>query len=158
MEDIFHAIVSGLHAFSGYIVILAFLWVFIELFVAGERANITRLQGAAVVGTVFLVIVWLVGGYLYRELYGPVKELIKAGPFPWAHEIIMEWKEHAFLFLPFVGFSIATILSKVGDRVVKESGLRRLVLILVLLLVILLALMAVTGIIIAKTGRLGLIE
>ncbi|GFP23769.1 hypothetical protein HKBW3S42_01244 [Candidatus Hakubella thermalkaliphila] len=158
MEDIFHAIISGAHVFSGYIVILAFLWVFIELVVAGERANITRLQGASFVGTVFLIITWLVGGYLYRVPYGPVKELIKGGPFPWAHEIIMEWKEHAFLFLPFVGFSIATILSKVGDRVAKESGLRRLVLILVLLLLLLAALMAITGVIVAKTGRLGLIE
>lgn len=46
---------------------------------------------------------WLSGGYYYTVYYGAnVKPVIKAGQYAWAHSVFMEWKEHIFLFLPFL--------------------------------------------------------
>lgn len=156
--DIFYSVVQRSHVFAGSIALLAFLWVFIELYVAGERAHVPRLRAAAVLGTVSLVAVWVVGGYLYVALFEPIEERIEGGAFPWVYDVLFDWKEHVAHFLPFVGLSIATILSRVGDRVVAEGGLRRTVLVLVMLLVVVLALLAVVGSIVAATGRLNLIE
>lgn len=46
---------------------------------------------------------WLAGGYYYTIHYGKaVKPLIKAGDYGWVHALLMETKEHIFLFLPFL--------------------------------------------------------
>lgn len=46
---------------------------------------------------------WLTGGYYYVVYYGAnVKPVIKSGQYAWAHGVFMEWKEHIFLFLPFL--------------------------------------------------------
>ncbi|EKD78686.1 MAG: hypothetical protein ACD_41C00299G0011 [uncultured bacterium] len=49
---------------------------------------------------------WLAGGYYYVFYYGEqVKPVIKAGEYAWAHSVVTEWKEHVFLFLPFLAFA-----------------------------------------------------
>ena len=54
----------------------------------------------AAVGVAAFVASWLVGGYYYVVYYGVlVKPIIKSGLAPWAHNIIMETKEHIFLFI-----------------------------------------------------------
>ncbi|EKD79191.1 MAG: hypothetical protein ACD_41C00139G0001, partial [uncultured bacterium] len=50
---------------------------------------------------------WLAGGYYYVVYYGAnVKSVIKAGQYGWAHSVFMEWKEHVFLFLPFLALVV----------------------------------------------------
>jgi hypothetical protein len=44
-----------------------------------------------------------------------VKPLIKEGPLPWAHKIVMETKEHVFIFLPFLGLLAYGLLQRVGE-------------------------------------------
>lgn len=41
-------------------------------------------------------------GKLYLTFYPATKTLIKSGPMPWAHSIIMETKEHWGLLLPLI--------------------------------------------------------
>ena len=58
---------------------------------------------------------WIVGGYYYVTYYGhAVKPIILSGEFPWIHKVLMETKEHIFLFLPFLAFVlfIATYFGK----------------------------------------------
>lgn len=48
---------------------------------------------------------WLIlfpAGKLYTTFYPATKTLILAGPWPWAHSIVMETKEHWGLLLPIV--------------------------------------------------------
>lgn len=156
--DIFYSVVQRAHVLAGSIALLSFLWVFIELYVAGERLHLPRLRAAAVLGTVFLVVTWVVGGYLYVQLFEPIEERIEAGPFPWVYAVLFDWKEHVFHFLPFVGLSIAVLFSQVGDRVAAEGGLRRAILVLTFLLVVVMALLAAVGATVAATGRLNLME
>ena len=91
-----------LHAVAAEIGVIAFLWVLVELLNPTE-SRIARAQVAALVGCSALLFAWLVGGFYYVEVYGlHIKPLIKASDAAWVHNIVMEVKEHVFLFLPAV--------------------------------------------------------
>jgi hypothetical protein len=80
--------------------ILAALWVFVETLNAGED-NAVRIRRAAIAVVVFMCLSWVLAGYWYVNFYAPDKALILKGPWPWAHKIFMETKEHLF-FIPLV--------------------------------------------------------
>ena len=64
---------------------------------------------------VSFVLSWITGGYYYVTYYGKtVKPVILKGEFAWVHKVLMETKEHIFLFLPFLAFAlfIATYFGK----------------------------------------------
>lgn len=70
---------------------------FAEAWFAG--ANPVRQRRLA--WTIF-VLAWLTfitGGFWYVAGYPPNKIILKEGNWPWAHNVIMEIKEHAFFFL-----------------------------------------------------------
>ena len=95
----------GVHAIFGELGIFAFVWAFVELFDPTTQ-RLKRAKTASLVGTVFFMLSWIIGGYYYVSFYGPIiKPLILEGPQPWAHTVVMEAKEHIFLFLPFLAIS-----------------------------------------------------
>lgn len=62
---------------------------------------------------------WLSGGYYYIVYYGAnVKPVIKSGQYAWAHSVFMEWKEHIFLFLPFLALVLwlAVCRESIGSK------------------------------------------
>ena len=91
-------VLIGLHLGFAIIGIDAFLWLLGKLKDNnGSRKSwtITAAIGVAAFGAS-----WIVGGYYYVVYYGTlVKPVIKSGLAPWAHNIIMETKEHIFLFV-----------------------------------------------------------
>ena len=101
-----------LHAFLAEIGLIAFLWIVVELLNPTE-SRIQRAQIAAVVGVCGLYLAWLFGGFYYVEVYGlHIKPLINASEAKWTHSIVMEVKEHVFLFLPILGTVILAFLLK----------------------------------------------
>jgi hypothetical protein len=88
------------HPTFGVLGIMAALWVFVETLNASE-ANAVRIRRGALAVTVFIVLAWIVGGYWYVHFYAPEKAIILKGPLPWAHNFVMETKEHLF-FIPLV--------------------------------------------------------
>ena len=53
---------------------------------------------------------WISGGYYYASYYGKsVKPIILKGGYSWVHTILMETKEHVFLFLPFLTFTVFAV-------------------------------------------------
>jgi len=99
-----------IHPTFGVLAIIAAVWVFVETLNASE-ANVARLRNASVLVAVFIWLAFIVGGYWYVVFYGADKTIIKAGPWPFAHGIFMETKEHLFLtllllatFLPIAAF------------------------------------------------------
>ncbi len=114
----------GFHASLGEFAALMFFWAFIELY-SGADSNIRRAKLAVLLGVVFLFAAWFVGGFYYVEFYGSgVKPLIKEGPFPWAHKVVMETKEHVFLFLPFLGLLAYGLVQRLGSQVAKDGRAR----------------------------------
>ena len=88
------------HPTFGVLAILAAVWVFVETLNAGED-NVARIRMAALAVAVFMCLSWVLAGYWYVNFYAPEKALILGGPWPWAHKIFMETKEHLF-FIPLV--------------------------------------------------------
>jgi hypothetical protein len=96
MSDIF----LFAHPTFGVLGMLAAVWVFVETLNASE-ANQARIRTAAYVTTGCIVLAWILGGYWYTTFYAPEKAIILKGPWPWAHDLVMETKEHLF-FIPLI--------------------------------------------------------
>jgi hypothetical protein len=79
---------------------LAAVWVFVEALNASE-ANRRRTLVAAGAVIVCLVLAGILGGYWYVSYYYAEKALILKGPWPLAHTLFMETKEHLF-FIPLI--------------------------------------------------------
>ena len=94
------------HAGFGVTGCLAAIWVFVETLNASE-GNAGRIRFAALVAAICMAAAWICGGYWYVNFYPAEKALILKGPWPFAHNLFMETKEHLFfvtgilaLFLP----------------------------------------------------------
>jgi hypothetical protein len=113
-----------LHPTFGVLAIIAAVWVFVETLNASD-ANISRLRKASILTTILIWLAYIVGGYWYVVFYGGDKTIIKDGPWPFAHGLFMETKEHLFFML----LLLATFLpiAAYGD-VVKKQVTRNLVL------------------------------
>ena len=91
-------VLIGLHLAFAIIGIDAFLWLLGEI--KNDSWRKARLYWSAIVGVTAFILSWLSGGYYYVKYYGGlVKPIIQKGLAPWAHNIIMETKEHIFLFI-----------------------------------------------------------
>lgn len=113
-----------LHAAVAEIGLFAFLWVLVELLNPTEL-RIERAKIAAVIGVVCLLTAWIVGGLYYVEVYGlHIKPLIKASEAKWVHSIVMEVKEHVFLFLPILATLIVALLHKYDKELIKSKDAR----------------------------------
>jgi len=120
------------HPTFGVLGILASVWVFVEALNASE-ANRSRVRVAAFVVTACMLIAWALGGYGYTVLYAPEKAIILAGPWPWAHNFVMETKARLFfiplilaLYLPIV--ATANIARSRGARIVVMAAAALIVL------------------------------
>lgn len=106
-------ILIGLHLGFAIIGIDAFLWLLGKLKDNSGSSN-SRILTASV-GAIAFTLSWLTGGYYYVVYYGTlVKPVIKSTSVPWVHNIIMETKEHIFLFIIPIAITILfiTLLSK----------------------------------------------
>jgi hypothetical protein len=88
------------HPTFGVLGILAAVWVLVEAMNATD-ANQRRLYLASLVVTVCILGAWMLGGFWYVNYYYAEKAVILKGPWPWAHNIFMETKEHLF-FIPLI--------------------------------------------------------
>ena len=146
------------HSISGGLVALALVWVLIEVKYPADR-SLTRVRIASYFATLLVAAgCWLAGGYNYLTTYGSqVKPVILAGPYPWVHEIIMEAKEHVFVFLPIIALAISITLSVLSkDILLSDTNLRRALSITAYLALFMVLLMFLTGAIISNTGQIGM--
>ena len=91
------------HAAFGVSGCLAALWAFVEALNAG-LANRGRIRTAALVTAVAIAAAWICGGFWYVHFYPPEKALILAEPWPFAHNLFMETKEHLFFVTAILAF------------------------------------------------------
>lgn len=97
---------------------------------------------------------WITGGYYYVVYYGGnVKPIIKEGPTPWVHLIIMEVKEHIFLFLPLLSFVILLVLWMKGDKLSENKKLRNALALVALITFLIALFMALGGVLISGSAR-----
>lgn len=93
---------------------------------------------------------WAAGGYYYVEYYGNnVKPLIKAGPYPFAHGVFMETKEHIFLFIPILAGVIFIASWLFGDKINQEPKIKSALTVLAFVVVFLGVLITALGMLIS---------
>lgn len=148
---LFHSITGGLSA-------LILVWIIIEMLYPTDR-SLSRARIASYL-TAFLITAgcWIAGGYNYLTVYGSqVKPIILTGPRPWAHQIVMEAKEHVFVFLPIIVFSLAIILSTLDrDTFLSDDfKYRRSLALIAVLALFMILLMFLMGAIISNAGLTG---
>ena len=113
-----------IHAITAEIGLFAFLWVLVEL-LNPTGTRIKRAKIAAVFGVVCLFSAWLLGGYYYVEIYGSqIKPVIKASEAKWVHSVVMEVKEHVFLFLPILSMLTVARLFKLDKELINKKDAR----------------------------------
>ncbi|HHH12430.1 MAG TPA: hypothetical protein ENJ77_00985 [Candidatus Moranbacteria bacterium] len=135
---------SGLHVIAGLLGTFLPVGVLVETF-KSQNYSAARARLFAAGALFFLAVSWLSGGAFYVGTYGSeIKPVIKSSSYPWVHSIVMESKEHIFLFMPVLA---AVLLVAVWSKNVKKPLVRSLSISLLILGI----LMAVSGKIISGT-------
>jgi uncharacterized membrane protein YwaF len=86
------------HVLFGVLSLVGALWVFVDTLSARE-GNVTRIRAVSVAVAIALWFAYLIAGYWYIGFYAADKALILKGPWPWAHDFVMETKEHLVIML-----------------------------------------------------------
>jgi len=120
------------HASFGVLGTLTALWVFVEALNANPE-NANRIRTAAVIAAVFMVMAWILGGDWYLHFYPADKALILKGPWPFAHNLVMETKEHLF----FLTLTLSLYLPIAArEKLFASAAARRMVLCVAMLIVL----------------------
>lgn len=123
------------HILLGITAVALSVFVLVALF--KDRVNLKVLKIASTLSLLGFLGSWVLGGYYYVYYYGSnVKPIIKAGDYAWAHKVIMETKEHVFLFLPFLATIVALSMWMFGHRLDEDRHLKYALRYLVLVLVV----------------------
>jgi len=149
-------VLIGLHLGFAIVGIDAFLWLLGKL--KDDNSSHKSLIITALIGVVAFIGSWLAGGYYYVVYYGTlVKPVIKSSVAPWVHNIIMEVKEHIFLFV--IPLAITTLfIAMLPKEEMQRLGLHRLVLWLSGTVAILGLIIGAMGFVISATARWGVIN
>lgn len=149
-------IILMLHPTFGVLGVLAAVWVFVEVLNASAQ-NRARLQRVALFAGIFIWLSYLAGGYWYVTYYGADRDIIKAGPWPFAHTVVMETKEHVFFVLLLLSTYLPIAARAAADQIVEDSAARNLLLTITAFIVLLGLAMEGGGAVVALGAKLGLI-
>jgi len=144
------------HAIIAEIGLFAYLWVMVEMLNPTE-IRIRRAKIAALIGVSCLFVAWFAGGFYYVDVYGSmVKPAIKASDAKWVHSIVMETKEHVFLFLPLLAILTTALIARFGKELIENKAARKAVTLLAGLIFLLGFSVAGMGALIASGYRFAL--
>jgi hypothetical protein len=127
------------HAACGILGTLAALWVFVEVLNAREE-NARRIRWGATAVVICMCAACVLGGYWYLTAYPAEKAIILKGPWPSAHNVFMETKEHLF----FVTLILALYLPIAAAEQLDANAMARKMVLCVALLIVLTG-MAIEG-------------
>ncbi len=126
----------------------------VSIIVLKNNYKIKSLEGYSLLGFIFFVLSWITGGYYYVNYYGSnVKPIIISGDLSWTHKIIMETKEHVFLFLPFLSLIIFLVFFIEKEKIKKDKNLKKPLIFLIALVISLGTLIILSGVIISGAVR-----
>ena len=86
------------HVALGVGCIIATVWVFVDALNA-RAENLGRIRWMSRLAAAFMWLAFVAGGYWYVVDYKVDKAVILKGPWPFAHNLFMETKEHLFLLV-----------------------------------------------------------
>lgn len=116
--------------------------------------KIRSLKNWSLVTLFSFVASWISGAYYYVLYYGKaVKPIIVSSAYPWAHQVIMEAKEHIFLFIPFVALVIVAGIYFAPEDIGSDKPIKKSLAWLAAFVFILSALIALAGVAISGAAR-----
>lgn len=143
-----------MHSTFGVFGILSAFWVFVETLNAREQ-NAARIRKTAWMGALFMSATWIVGGYWYIHFYSADKAMILNGPWPFAHSLFMETKEHLFLSTVILSYYLPIAAR---DKLYANAPARKMVLCVALLIVLTGIAIEGSGAIISHGVKVGLLH
>ena len=120
------------HAMLGVLGTLLALWVFVETLNAREQ-NAQRIRSISLCVALCMTAACIAGGYWYLHYYPAERALILKGPWPFAHNLFMETKEHLFLMTLILSFYLPIAAR---DRLYANAPARKMVLCVAILIVL----------------------
>jgi hypothetical protein len=141
------------HVALGVGCIVATVWVFVDVLNA-RAENLGRIRWMSRVSAACMWLAFAAGGYWYLMDYKADKAVILKGPWPFAHNLFMETKEHFVITL----LLVATYLPiAAANNLAANAGARRLVLCVAVLMVVLGLMAEGNGGVIAMGVKMGLV-
>jgi hypothetical protein len=125
------------HVLFGVACIVAAVWLFVDVLNAHE-GNLRRIRVVSWTAAAVMWIAFIIAGYWYVVHYKADKEVILKGPWPWAHNMFMETKEHLVILL----LLLVTYLPIAASNNLATNPAARRVMLWVTALVAILALVA----------------
>jgi uncharacterized membrane protein YwaF len=91
-------IILLVHVLFGLGCAVAAIWLFVDVLNASE-GSLRRIRAISWGAAALMWLAFIVGGYWYVTSYKVDKAIILKGPWPFAHNIVMETKEHLVIML-----------------------------------------------------------
>jgi hypothetical protein len=139
------------HVLFGVLGILLAVALLVYILHLSEK-NIPRIRSLSLYTAVSICLSYVIGGWWYVVYYASERDIIRAGPWKWAHTFFMEYKEHLFFSLLLLSILLPIIAYR-NDLMVPEN--RRLLLIVTLLVVIIGLAMDGSGAVISRGVVVG---
>ena len=141
-----------IHVIFGVVGIFLFGGVALNLL--KQKPSFKILKWFSLLGFLGLMISWTIsGGYYYVTYYGKaIKPIIQASATPWVHSVIMETKEHIFLFLPFLAFLSMLIIWLNKESLIEKPRLKNMAAIVSFLIMVIGIAIILAGILISGTA------
>jgi len=86
------------HVLFGVACMVAAVWLFADVLHANPN-NLARIRRVSRCAAACMWLAFLAGGYWYVTAYKADKSIILKGPWPFAHNLVMETKEHLVIML-----------------------------------------------------------
>ena len=144
-----------LHPTLGVLSVIAAIWVIVETLNASPT-NLNRIKNASMLVAILMFLTWIVAGYYYVNFYAPDKAIILKGSWKFAHNLIMESKEHLFFMTLILSFLLPVVAS--AKNIVSSKQNRTLVVSTAGLIVLSSLALEAAGSIIAMGVKIGLLQ
>ena len=145
-----------IHSTFGAIAALALTWIIVELRHLTPK-GLVRAKFASYIAAFFNIVgCWIVSGIYYVTVYGSqIRPIILSGPNPWIHRIVMETKEHVFLFLPVLSITIMLMFVWLGkdETLLENSKIRKAIISLAVLALAMIIINFVFGVLVSYAAN-----
>lgn len=111
-----------------------------------DKISFIRVRIIALVSFLFILLSWLISGWHYVTIYGPISRKPILLTKPWVHMVVMESKEHLYLLIPFLSLLLLILTWEKFD-----NNLAKTIKVLVISLFLLGVYMSITGYMISQT-------
>jgi len=139
------------HVLFGVLGIMLAVALLVSILNLNEK-NIPRIRSLSLYTAVSIALSYIIGGWWYVIYYASERDIIRAGPWKWAHTFFMEYKEHLFFALLFLSILLPIIAFR-NDLMVPEN--RKLLLLVTVLVMIIGLAMDGSGAIISRGVVVG---